>query len=152
MGSFRQFFIIAGVFLLLCYPVFIFFTPIKIEIIPVETGIQAYIYKKTMLNPFNKEFIPNLKQAVITKSTKGRYIVELEDFQGQRFPVTSYKHSGYESVIKLQNQINNSIKNKTYLKYKISSPYMIAIILFFALSFFYKSKEWFYGDNADEGY
>ncbi len=154
MKSLKQFFIMAGIFLLLCYPVFIFFAPTKIEIIPTETEIQAKIYKKTILNPFNKKVIPNLKEAMVTESIEGRIRLELKDFQGHRFPVTSYKHSGYQSETKLQNKINDAIKNKTYFKYKISSGNLIKVILILALILLPMPKAWFYisryGDTAED--
>ena len=69
---------------------------------------------------------------MITESSEGRIRLELKDFQGRRFPITSYKHSGYQSETKLQNKINNAIKNKTYFKYKINSGNLIMVMLILA--------------------
>ncbi len=129
----KQILIITAVILIIFYPILILFAPIKVEIIPAKTQIQANIYKRTMRNPFNKVFIPNVKRAVTTtiKDSNGeiKYRVELEDFQGNRFPVTSYEASGYNSEASIEAKINNSIKNRTHLKYSISSHYSIMFIL-----------------------
>ena len=139
MENLKQLTLITVILLIIFYPFFILFAPIKAEIIPTKTHMQAYIYKRTMLNPFHKVFIPNVKRAVTTETTNSKeelkYRVELEDFQGSRFPVTSYEASGYNSETNIENKINNSIKNRKHLKYKISSHYLIMVILFITLIF-----------------
>jgi hypothetical protein len=101
-----------------------------------------------MLNPFNDIFIQNVKKAVITESkdSKGisRYRVEIEDFQGNRFPVTSYEASGYNSEISIEAKINNSIKNKTHFKYTISSHYLTMLMIFLVLTFYRLPKRLYY--------
>ena len=116
------------------YLLFIAISPTKIEITPKGAETQARICKRTLVNPFNKMFISNVKQAVITQSKKGKYRLELEDVQGHRFPVTSYEEAKYSSEISfLQEQINNSIKKKTRFKYEISSGFMIILMAILAL-------------------
>ena len=100
------------------------FLPISVEINPVETQVQGQIHRKSMIPPFKNIdiSIPNLKQAVITtsRSSKGgtTYRVELEDFKGYRYPVTSYYSSGYGSKVRLQDAINTSIRNRYQYKYR----------------------------------
>ncbi len=134
MENLKQLTLITFILLIIFYPFLILFSPMKIEIVPVKTQMQAYIYKRTMLNPFHKVFIPNVKRAVTTetKTSNGRfkYRLELEDFQGNRYPVTSYEDSDYNSEITIETKINNSIKNRTLFKHTISSHYLITVILF----------------------
>ena len=134
MENLKQLTLITVILLIIFYPFFILFAPIKVEIIPTKTQMQAYIYKRTMLNPFHKVFIPNVKRAVTTETTNSKeelkYRVELEDFQGNRYPVTSYEDSDYNSEITIETKINNSIKNRTRFKHTISSHYLITVILF----------------------
>ena len=123
-------------FLLLFFMIgFYFFTvgflPITVEIIPAGTQVQGQLHRKSMLPPFKNIdiSIPTLKQAVIntSRSSKGgtTYRVELEDFKGNRFPVTSVFSSGYRDKQELQNNINDAIKNRYQYKYKTQQTFFI---------------------------
>ena len=140
MENLKQLTLITVILLIIFYPLLILFAPIKVEIIPAKTQIQATIYKKTIRNPFNKVFIPNVKRAVTTaikdSNKETKYRIELEDFQGNRFPVTSYESSGYNSEKSIEDKINNAIKNRKHLKQSITSHYIIMVILFSILTLF----------------
>ncbi len=140
MENLKQLTLITFILLIIFYPLLILFAPIKVEIIPAKTQIQAYIYKRTMRNPFNKVFIPNVKRAVTTaikdSNKETKYRIELEDFQGNRFPVTSYEASGYNSEKSIEDKINNAIKNRKHFKQSITSHYIIMVILFSILTLF----------------
>ena len=133
---FLLFFILIGL-----YFFFVGLSPVKVEINPTSMGSQAQIHRKSMIPPFKdiNIMIPNLKQAVITtsRSSKGgtTYRVELEDFKGYRYPVTAYYSSGYESKARLQDTINNSIRNRTEYKNTFRQPFFI----FFGLIFIFVS-------------
>ena len=107
------------------------FLPITVEIIPSGTQVQGQLHRKSMLPPFKNIdiSIPTLKQAVIntSRSSKGgtTYRVELEDFKGNRFPVTSVFSSGYRDKQDLQNNINDAIKNRYQYKYKTQQTFFI---------------------------
>ena len=134
MENLKQLSLITVILLIIFYPFLILFSPIKVEIIPTKTDIQANIYKRTMRNPFNKVSVSNVKRAVTTtrKDSKGetKYRVELEDFKGNRFPVTSYEASGYNSEKSIENKINKAITNRKHFKQTITSHYLIMVILF----------------------
>ncbi len=134
MENLKQFILITVILLIIFYPFLIIFSPIKVEIVPTKTDIQANIYKRTMRNPFNKVSVPNVKRAVITttKDSNGetKYRVELEDFQGNRVPVTSYEASGYNSEKSIEDKINKAITNRKHFKQSITSHYLIMVILF----------------------
>ena len=126
------------------------FLPITVEIIPAGTQVQGQIHRKSMIPPFKNIdiSIPILKQAVITtsRSSKGgtTYRVELEDFKGYRFPVTSVFSSGYRDKEKLQNRINDAIRNKYQYKYKTQQTFFIIfgfIFMFVPLLAFIASKK-----------
>ena len=144
MENLKQFILITVILLIIFYPFLILFSPIKVEIIPTKTDIQANIYKRTMRNPFNKVSVSNVKRAVTTtrKDSKGetKYRVELEDFKGNRFPVTSYEASGYNSEKSIENKINKAITNRKHFKQSITSHYLTMIILFGILIFAYILK------------
>ena len=105
------------------------FFPVKIEINPTSAGTQAQIHRKSMIPPFKTIdiFIPNVKQAVITTSRTSKggttYRVELEDFKGYRFPITTYFSSGYNSKANLQDRINVSISNRTDFRHTFTQPF-----------------------------
>lgn len=111
--------------------------PISVEINSTSSGSQAQIHRKSMIPPFKdiNIMIPNLKQAVITtsRSSKGgtTYRVELEDFKGYRYPITSYYSSGYRSKARLQDTINNSIRNRAEYKNTFRQPFFMFFGLFF---------------------
>ena len=144
MENLKQLSLITVILLIIFYPFLILFSPIKVEIIPTKTDIQANIYKRTMRNPFNKVSVSNVKRAVTTtrKDSKGetKYRVELEDFKGNRFPVTSYEASGYNSEKSIENKINKAITNRKHFKQSITSHYLTMIILFGILIFAYILK------------
>ena len=110
-------FILMGLYLLL-----LGLFPINMEITPFSDRTEVQIHKKSAIPPFKNLdiVIPNVKQAVIgsSRSSKGgtTYRVELESYDGNRIPITSYYSSGYASKETLQKTINNAINNKT--KYK----------------------------------
>lgn len=124
-------------FLIGLYAFFIGVVPIKVEINSTNAGVQAQIHRISMIPPFKdiNIMIPNLKQAVITtsRSSKGgtTYRVELEDFKGYRYPITSYYSSGYRSKARLQDTINNSIRNRAEYKNTFRQPFFIFFGLFF---------------------
>lgn len=105
------------------------FFPVKVEINPTSVGTQAQIHRKSMIPPFKTIdiFIPNVKQAVITTSRTSKggttYRVELEDFKGYRFPITTYFSSGYNSKANLQDRINVSITNRTDFRHTFPQPF-----------------------------
>ena len=124
-------------FLIGLHAFFIGVVPIKVEINSTNAGSQAQIHRKSMIPPFKdiNIMIPNLKQAVITtsRSSKGgtTYRVELEDFKGYRYPITSYYSSGYRSKARLQDTINNSIRNRAEYKNTFRQPFFMLFGLFF---------------------
>ena len=122
------------------YLTFIFLSPMKIEIVPTETEMQAHIYKRSVLHPFKDEFISNVISASI--NSKGQ--VELKDAQGHRYPATSRFFYSYDSEYTLQDKINNSIKNRTHFKYTMRPAYIYVIVILLALIFFSFSKVLFY--------
>ena len=135
-------FLIISFFLIGMYLCIIGTFSIKVEIIPTGTEIQAQIHKKSNIPPFKNIdiIIPNLKQALVTttKDSKGRteYRTELEDYQGHRYPVTSYYGSAYYANATLQKQINSSIKNKITFTNSISQKKFMGmgtILLFVSL-------------------
>lgn len=111
--------------------------PISVEINSTSSGSQAQIHRKSMIPPFKdiNIMIPNLKQAVITTSRTSKggttYRVELEDFKGYRYPITSYYSSGYRSKARLQDTINNSIRNRAEYKNTFRQPFFMLFGLFF---------------------
>lgn len=94
--------------------------PTQIEIIPTSTGIQAHIHDKTMGFQDIDTDIPNIKKAIITKSmaSKGRttYRLELEDINGQCFPIEKNYSSEYIEKSRMMDEINDSIKNRVPYK------------------------------------
>lgn len=113
--------------------------PVKIKIKTIDNVTIAQLHRKSMLPPFKDVNInmPNVKLAVITSSrtSKGSttYRVELEAYNGQRFPVTYYYSSGYLSKAKLQDKINSAIQNKSDFDYIVRQPFMIFFGLLFML-------------------
>jgi len=113
--------------------------PIKIKINNIDNVATAQIHRKSILPPFKDVNInmPNVKLAVVTssRSSKGgaTYRVELEAYNGQRFPVTNYYSSGYTSKAKLQDKINSAIQNKSDFDYIVRQPFMIVFGLIFML-------------------
>ncbi len=126
-------FLITGIFLLIDGSF-----PITIEIVPTETQVNAYIHTKTMFPPFKQidEFIPNVREAIIATFKGGKagttYRVELETYNNKNFPVTNTTW-GYSFKRKLQNQINESIQNKTPFKKVFVSTSFILFGLFLIL-------------------
>lgn len=104
--------------------------PVKIKIKTIDNVTIAQIHRKSMLPPFKDINInmPNVKLAVVTSSrtSKGSttYRVELEAYNGQRFPVTYYYSSGYLSKANLQDKINSAIQNKLDFDYIVRQPFM----------------------------
>ena len=104
--------------------------PVKIKIKTIDNVTIAQIHRKSMLPPFKDINInmPNVKLAVITSSrtSKGSttYRVELEAYNGQRFPVTYYYSSGYLSKANLQDKINDAIQRKSDFDYIVRQPFM----------------------------
>lgn len=104
--------------------------PVKIKIKTIDNVTIAQIHRKSMLPPFKDINInmPNVKLAVVTSSrtSKGSttYRVELEAYNGQRFPVTYYYSSGYLSKAKLQDKINDAIQRKSDFDYIVRQPFM----------------------------
>ena len=129
--------------LLICFVgIFIFCRgalPRTIEIDPTGVEVTATLYVRSFFPPFNKEetFIPNIKQAVITKMTNRKslptYKVELESYNGYKYSITT-DFFGYILKRRLQNQINASIQSKTPFKKVFVDIYLsicgIIIILF----------------------
>ena len=95
--------------------------PRTIEIDPTGKEVTAKLYTRSSFPPFNKsEFsIPNIKQAVITKTSSRKifptYKVDLESYSGYKFSITT-DFLGYFLKRRLQKQINTSIQNKTPFK------------------------------------
>lgn len=116
-------------------------SPVKVEIIPTKTDTQAYIHRRSVLPPFNDvgDFIPNLKQAVVAQSeesgAKIKYRVELVDFQGNHYPVTLDFSPVQSPEKRLQDNINNAIRNRNYYTYK-TYPYFLLIFVAFPLTIF----------------
>ena len=104
--------------------------PVKIKIKTIDNVTIAQIHRKSMLPPFKDINInmPNVKLAVITsaRTSKGSttYRVELEAYNGQRFPVTYYYSSGYLSKANLQDKINDAIQRKSDFDYIVRQPFM----------------------------
>ena len=113
--------------------------PIKIKINNIDNVATAQIHRKSILPPFKDVNInmPNVKLAVVTssRSSKGgaTYRVELEAYNGQRFPITNYYSSGYTSKARLQDKINSAIQNKSDFDYIVRQPFMIFFGLIFML-------------------
>ena len=93
-----------------------------IKIIPTETEVTAYFNKKSawLLFKEKKEVIPEIKEAVVTKQLayKSRlfylHFVGLETYSGQRTLIrVIFGFEESSSALKLQNQINDSIQNRT---------------------------------------
>ena len=126
-------------FLIGLYSFFIGVSPVKVEISPASTGSQAKIHRQSVIPPFKdiNILIPNLKQAIITSSRTSKggttYRVELEDFKGYRYPITSFYSSGYNSKANLQDRINDSIRNRTEYKNTFRQPFFMLFGLFFIL-------------------
>ena len=59
--------------------------------------------------------------------------MELEAYNGQRFPITNYYSSGYASKARLQDKINSAIQNKSDFDYIVRQPFMIFFGLLFTL-------------------
>jgi hypothetical protein len=119
------------------YLFFIGVSPVKVKIIPTDMAIQAQIYRRSILPPFNNvgDFIPNLKQAVITTEEQTKYRVELIDYQGYSFPITLSYSPVYDDEKKLQDNINYSIRNRKSFTYT-TYPYFLLIFVIFPLIIF----------------
>ena len=113
--------------------------PVEIKINNVNNVAAAQIHKKSIMPPFKDVNInvPNVKLAVLTTSRTSKggttYRVELETYNGQRYPITFYYSSGYTSKTKLQDKINEAIKNKTDFNYTARESFMIIFGLIFML-------------------
>ena len=113
--------------------------PIEVKISNIDNVATAQIHKKSIIPPFKDVIInmPNVKLAVVTssRSSKGgtTYRVELEAYNGQRFPITSYYSSGYSSKAKLQDKINAAIQNKSDFNYTVRQIFMTVFGLIFML-------------------
>jgi len=113
--------------------------PIEIKISNSNNVTTAQIHRKSVIPPFKDINInmPNVKLAVVTssRSSKGgtTYRVELEAYNGQRFPITYYYSSGYSSKAKLQDKINLAIQNKSDFSYTVRQTFMIIFGLIFML-------------------
>lgn len=131
---FLSFFILIGVYFMLMGSF-----PVEIKINSFNNTATAQIKKHSILPPFNKIniVIPHLKQALIgtSKTSKGgtTYRVELETFNGKRFPVTTYYSSGYLSKEKLKNRINEAIKTGFDFEYILRQTFMMFFGFFFIL-------------------
>ena len=104
--------------------------PRTIEIDPTGVEITAQLHKRSVFPPFKKEvvFVSNVKQAVITKATRRKRIpffaVELETFNGEKTPIT-INFWGFLLKQRLENQINNSIQNRTNFKKTFIDIYLL---------------------------
>ena len=132
------------------YSLFSGLSPTTVKITLTSTGQQALIHRRSMIPPFKNIdiVIPDLKQAGISSSStsKGQttYRVELEDFKGNRFPVTSYYSSGYEPKAIMKDAINNSIRNRTEYKntfYNTVSIFFGFIFIFIPVIAFIANKK-----------
>ena len=131
------------------YFFFLGFLPITVEINTTSMGSHAQIHRISMIPPFKSVdiMIPNVKQAIITASrgSKGgtNYRVELEDFKGYRYPVTFYYSSGYNSKARLQDTINDSIRNRTEYKNTFRQPFfmLFGFIFIFVSVIMLKAKK-----------
>lgn len=113
--------------------------PVEIKIKTVDNVATAQIHRKSMMPPFKDINInmPNVKLAIVTSSRTSKggttYRVELEAYNGQRFPITTYYSSGYSSKAKLQDKINEAIQNKSDFNYTVRQTFMIFFGLIFML-------------------
>ena len=128
--------------ILICvYLFFIGVSSVEVEIIPTKTETQAYIHKRSILPPFNDvgDFIPNLKQAIVAKSEESgekiEYRVELVDFQGTHYPITSDFSPVESSEKRLQANINSAIRNGKHYTYT-TYPYFLLVFIVFPLIIF----------------
>ena len=114
--------ILSIVFIIIGTAFFVEGIPTKtITIVPAETQVNAYLHRRSTLPPFKSidKFVPNVKQAILEKETNYRtgralnyYSVVLETYDEKKINLTdsSLLPVSWE---KLQNQINESIQNKT---------------------------------------
>ncbi len=113
--------------------------PVEVKISNVNNVTTAQIHRKSIMPPFKDVIInmPNVKLAVVTssRSSKGgtTYRVELEAYNGQRYPITYYYSSGYSSKAKLQDKINAAIQNKSDFNYTVRQTFMVFFGLIFML-------------------
>ncbi len=115
--------ILSIVFIIMGFAFFVEGIPKKtITIVPTETQVNVYLHRRSTWPPFKAidAVVPNAKQAVLeirTHYTNGReyktYSVVLETYSGEKIHVTDVSMLR-KSTQKLQNQINESIQNKTY--------------------------------------
>ena len=113
-----------------------------IKIIPTETEVTAYFNKKSawLLFKEKKEVIPEIRQAIITKQQAYKsglfylHYVGLETYSGQRTLIRVI-FGFYESysALKLQNQINDSIQNRTPFTKTFRQTEQMFIGLFFII-------------------
>ncbi|MBR3627876.1 MAG: hypothetical protein IKN42_03395 [Elusimicrobia bacterium] len=105
-----------------------------VTIVPTETKVNAHLYEKTTWPPFKiiDTLIPNVKRAEMTTHygrSGASYGVELETYNGNRsiIKVTSYVSNFSQ---KLQDQINDAIKNKTYftITFRETSTLIVGIL------------------------
>ena len=141
--------------LLLIIIILLFFTGIstkKLEIIPVETKMQAHI-TTSFFYPvqYGDKIIPDLQKAVLkTLEYEGRvdYGVELEGFDGYTVIASDFSND-YDSQKKLQDSINESIKKRTYFVHT-THPYSVLIFEFIPVAIIFllfhlaKVYAWFY--------
>lgn len=113
-----------------------------IKIIPTETEVTAYFNKKSawLLFKEKKEVIQEIKEAVVTKQLayKSRlfylHFVGLETYSGQRTLIrVIFGFEESSSALKLQNQINDSIQNRTPFKKTFRQTEQMFIGLFFII-------------------
>ena len=113
--------------------------PVEVKISNVNNVTTAQIHRKSIIPPFKDINInmPNVKLAVITSSRTSKggttYRVELEAYNGQRFPITYYYTSGYSSKANLQDKINFAIQNKTDFHYVVRQYFMMIFGFIFML-------------------
>ncbi len=123
-----------------------------IEIDPTGPGVTAFLHKTSPWPPFmsNDEFVPNVKQAVVTVSDSREmtyYYVELETTDGRKVPIT-YKSmfSAFKEILK--DKINKSIQNKTPFK----QTFRETSFLFFGFLFIVVSLSMIFSEQLKRTY
>ena len=113
-----------------------------IKIVPTETEVTAYFNKKSawLLFKEKKEVIPEIKQAILTKQEAYNlglfyfHYVGLETYSGQRTLIrVIFGFEESSSALKLQNQINDSIQNRTPFTKTFRQTEQMFIGLFFII-------------------
>ena len=113
-----------------------------IKIVPEETEVTAYFNKKSawLLFKEKKEVIPEIKEAVVTKEQAYKtrlfylHFVGLETYSGQRTLIrVIFGFEESSSALKLQNQINDSIQNRTPFTKTFRQTEQMFVGLFFII-------------------